>query len=379
MADGFSRALQDISRDLNFVRRGTQLCNSAEMKSLVVLLYKDVFAFLCHSMKWYSSPKHRFWTSLNNRFYDKNVEQRVKGIQGLVQRVRDEMSLLSDRLVQDMHWEQRTGFDEIKNHIDRGLDARFERLVQIIGAQTSETLKANAQQLSPRSAVSWDPGSIPTIPNEIATDIQRWLQPPDSDILWVEGPAYGPFDQALSSIGIRIQSATEEVDIHCISFFARTTYSFEAQLGSIKNAGIISMIYSVVNQLISIAPSSLPNNPGLAEDKLQQLDGTLKSIPASLGIMQALLSHMEPGLVVVICGFNLVDSRENLLHLTEFVEILRDQPPEQRIKTLFISAGNCRALAGCISRSKRSDASRLTLARTQRPLPGGVDVSSIRL
>ncbi|KAK7957773.1 hypothetical protein PG988_012621 [Apiospora saccharicola] len=145
MADGFSRALQDISRDLNFVRRGTQLCNSAEMKSLVVLLYKDVFAFLCHSMKWYSSPKHRFWTSLNNRFYDKNVEQRVKGIQGLVQRVRDEMSLLSDRLVQDMHWEQRTGFDEIKNYIDRGLNARFERLAQIVGAQMSETLKASAQ------------------------------------------------------------------------------------------------------------------------------------------------------------------------------------------------------------------------------------------
>lgn len=145
MADGFSRALQDISRDLNFVRRGTQLCNSMEMKGLVVLLYKEVFAFLCHSMKWYSSPKHRFWTSLNNRFYDKNVEQRVKGIQGLVQNVRDEMSLMNDRLVQDVHSEQRTGFDEIKNHIDRGLDARFEWLAQIVGARMSETLKANAQ------------------------------------------------------------------------------------------------------------------------------------------------------------------------------------------------------------------------------------------
>ncbi|KAK8128973.1 hypothetical protein PG984_010081 [Apiospora sp. TS-2023a] len=379
MADGFSRALQDISRDLNFVRRGTQLFNSAEMKSLVVLLYKDVFAFLCHSMKWYSSPKHRFWTSLNNRFYDKNVEQRVKGIQGLVQRVRDEMSLMNDHLVQDMHAEQRTGFDEIKNHIDRGLDARFERLAQIVGAQMSETLKANAQHLSPRSAASWDPSNIPTIPSEVAADIQRWLQTPESDILWVEGPAYGPFDQALSSIGIRIQSAAEEADINCISFFARTTYSFEAQVGSVKNAGIISMIYSVINELISIGPSSLPNNLKLTEENLQQLDGTLKSIPASLDILQALLSHMDPGLVVVICGFNLVDSRENLPHLTKFVEILRDQPSDQRIKTLFISAGNCRAMAGSIGKPKRSDASRLTLARPERPLPGGVAVGSIRL
>ncbi|KAK7926600.1 hypothetical protein PG985_003598 [Apiospora marii] len=351
-------------------------------------------------MKWYSSAWNRFKKALDNHFYDKNVQQRVKTIQGLVQRVRDEMSLMNDRLVQDMHSEQRTGFNEIKNHIDRGLDARFERLAQVVGAQMSETLKANAQHhssyitrtelekwlpalapftVSPRSAASKDPSNISTIPNEVAMDIQRWLPTSESSILWVEGPAYGPFDQALSSIGIRIQSTAEEVGINCISFFARTAYSFEDQLGSVKNAGIISMIYSIVSQMISIAPSSIPDTPDLMESGMGQLDGSLETISASLDILQTLLSHMEPGLVIVICGFNLVDSRENLPHLTKFVEILRDQPLERRVKALFISAGNCRALAGSIHRSQRSDASRLTLARPQRPLPDGVDVGSIKL
>lgn len=198
-------------------------------------------------------------------------------------------------------------------------------------------------------------------------------------MLWVEGPAYGPFDQALSSIGIRIQSTTKEVGINCISFFARTSYSFQDQLGSVKNAGIISMVYSIISQLIGIAPSSISGTPDLAESRMRQLDGSLENIPTSLDILQTLLSHMDPGLVLVVCGFNLVDSRDNLPQLTKFVEILRDQAPERKIKTIFISAGNCRALASCIHKSKRSDASRLTLARPQRPLPGGVGVDSIRL
>ncbi|KAK6853957.1 hypothetical protein PG995_010769 [Apiospora arundinis] len=151
MAEGFSRALQEISRDLNFVRRGTQLCNTAEMRALVVLLYKEVFAFLCYSMKWYSSSRYRLRKAFDNRFYDKTVAQQVKSIQGLVQRVRDEMDLLNDRLVQDIHSQQRTGVDEILNHIseveqgwDAKLDAKFNMLAQILGAKMCETLKANA-------------------------------------------------------------------------------------------------------------------------------------------------------------------------------------------------------------------------------------------
>ncbi|KAK8867395.1 hypothetical protein PGQ11_005973 [Apiospora arundinis] len=436
MAEGFSRALQEISRDLNFVRRGTQLCNTAEMRALVVLLYKEVFAFLCYSMKWYGSSRYRLRKAFDNRFYDKTVAQQVKSIQGLVQRVRDEMDLLNDRLVQDVHSQQRTGVDEILNHIseveqgwDAKLDAKFNMLAQILGAKMCETLKANAQHefstlqsnhvllslqdssdaissqdlaLNPscitrvelekllpvmapfitadlRNFASWTTSSAPTIPNEVAVDIQRWLQAPESGVLWVEGPAYGPFDETLASIGARIQSTAEEVGISCVSFFAKTSYPFEAELGSMKNAGIISLTYSIISQLIQIVPDSLSYTPDLTESMMRQLDGRLETIPASLDILEALLSHLEPGLVVVICGFHLVDSRERAAELVRFVELLRDQAPERRVKTLFLGAGNCRALAGAIDRSRRSDASRLTLSRAQSRLPGGVGVNRIGL
>ncbi|KAK8104990.1 hypothetical protein PG999_008349 [Apiospora kogelbergensis] len=414
LADGFSRALQEISRDINFVRRGTKLCDTAEMRTLVVELYKEVFAFLCYSMKWYSSSRHRLRKAFDNHFYDKNVEQRVQSCQDLVQRVRDEMSLQNDRLVQDMHSGQRTGFDEIVNRISKvednlsakfedNLNAKFQMLTEIVGLKMFGTLQANAQHdlnpdqpritelaeylpvlapfvtLSPRDDASRIIGNAPTIPNEVAVDIQRWLQAPESGVLWVEGPAYGPFEDVLASIGARIQSSAEEVEISCVSFFAKTKYPFEAQVGSMKNAGLISMAYSIISQLIHIAPSSLPYTPDLAESKMRQLDGRLDTMSASLDILRTLISHLDPGLVVVICGFHLVDSRENVAQLSRFVEILRDQAPERRVKTLFLSAGNCRALAGSIDRSNRSDASRLTLARPQLHLPGGSSVNSIRL
>jgi len=228
-------------------------------------------------------------------------------------------------------------------------------------------------------AASRTTGRAPTIPNEVAVDIQRWLQAPDSGVLWVEGPAYGPFDDSLASIGARIQSSAEEVGISCVSFFAKTRYPFEARLGSMKNAGLISMTYSIISQLIRIAPSSLPYTSDLAESKMRQLDGKLDTISTSLDVLKSLLSHLDPGLVVIICGFHLVDSRNNVAQLVRFVEILRDQAPERRVKTLLVSSGNCMALAGSIDPSNRSDAFRLTMARNHNVLPGGVAVNSIGL
>lgn len=218
---------------------------------------------------------------------------------------------------------------------------------------------------------------MPVIPNEVAADIQRWVRITESALLWVEGPAYGSYDEALTSIGNVVWDLSENASIPCIGFFARTNYTFESQLVSTKNAGMISMLYSIISQLIDILPAEFPSIPGMSRVSMGQLDGTMESVSASLGVLQALLSCVEPGLICIICGFELVDARDNYSILTEFVKILREQPLERRIKTLFISAGNCRALGGSIKKWQRSDASRLVLGRHHSPLPGGVVAQNI--
>lgn len=132
------------------------MCNTAEMKAHVVLLYREVFAFLCHTMKWYSSSWNRFRKAFDNKFYDKNVESRVKRIQGLVQRVRDEMNLASDQMIHDIHSDQKAGFTETYKRMDLRfdeLDGKLMRFARMIGEQMCTTLMANAQHGKRRTSI----------------------------------------------------------------------------------------------------------------------------------------------------------------------------------------------------------------------------------
>ncbi|KAI1408084.1 hypothetical protein F5Y13DRAFT_114612 [Hypoxylon sp. FL1857] len=438
ITEGFSRALQEISRDLNFVRRGTRICDTAEMRGHIVLLYREVFAFLCYTMKWFSSSWNRFKKAFDNRFYDKNVQQRVSRVQSLVQRVRDEINLMSEQTVHNIHLDQRVGFVETYNRIDTridrlqtDLDEKFMGLTRMIGEQMSQTLMANAQHelsnLKPRDLLmdKTDDNSssikiariptqatavmeredleqlkrvlarfaedgkgdssggsmgadLPLIPNEVAVDLQRWAQSRGSSLLWVEGPAYGPFDETLPSIGTRIWAISEELDLPCIGFFAKTKYAFESQTTSMKDAGIIAMLYSLNMQLADIVPATFEPVEALADLNLQRLDGTTRSIRTALGVLRALLSIIDPGIVCVICGFELVDCREHLSALVETIQLLGGQPAERRLKVLFLSSGNCRALSNATRLEQRSDATRMVLSRGRSPLAGGVAANDIR-
>lgn len=107
-------------------------------------------------MKWYSSSWNRFRKSFDVKFYDKNVEERIDGIQRLVRRVHDEMQLTTDKTVQSIHQEQRVGFmetntrlatlfDELGRELDIKLDVKLEQFSKRIGERMRLTLMANAQ------------------------------------------------------------------------------------------------------------------------------------------------------------------------------------------------------------------------------------------
>lgn len=119
--------------DLNFVRRGAQICSTPEMKRHVICLYREVFEFLSYTMKWYSSAWQRLWDS-NAHYYDKEVVQRVAKIRGLVKRVHDELKLGTDEIVRTMQAETRAGFRDTNTQIGeladslKNLDGKFKQL-----------------------------------------------------------------------------------------------------------------------------------------------------------------------------------------------------------------------------------------------------------
>jgi hypothetical protein len=147
IANGFSLALQEISKDLNFVRRGTHLVSTPEIKHHVLALYSEVFEFLCYAIKWYSSKWNRFLKAFDGNFYDKQVQQRVSRIQKLVQRVRDEIKISTNETVQTIHREQRHGFNEANERIEK-MDMKLEimgRDFKELAELMTRTLMANAQ------------------------------------------------------------------------------------------------------------------------------------------------------------------------------------------------------------------------------------------
>jgi hypothetical protein len=243
---------------------------------------------------------------------------------------------------------------------------KLEKYFQQID-QYADNGKANiSESLSSASAIMY------SIPQEVLIDVHKWITTRDSKILWVEGPAYGPFDDALSGLGLRVCALAEKTVYPCVSFFARMKYPFQNEDMSAQEAVLIAVLYSLISQLIDILPPTFDANPALSEEEFGKLDGTRQSAHAALGILRALLGALPS-------GFDLVDSRDNLDTLAEMITILRDQPPEKRIKVLFVSKGNCRSLSQETNIRQRSDATRMVWARGSSPLPGGGRLEDITM
>lgn len=258
--------------------------------------------------------------------------------------------------------------EDSDNHTSKG---ELERSLQLI-APCAENGK---DRIALRSA--WN--TRPVIPREVIDDIQRWIESPESRLLWVEGPAFVEFEDVLSGIGLRICAAAEDVGIPFVSFFAKMKYTFRPQNMPMHEAGLISMLYSLISQLVGVIPPSFSPTKPLTENEFRKLDGTTNSIPIALGILKALVSVATPGLIFVLSRFNLVDSRQNLGPLTDMIKILRDQPVGKTLKVLFVTQGNCRSLSETTSMNQRSDATRMVLVRGSSPLPGGSSAQEINI
>lgn len=437
-AEGISLALEDISKDLNYVGRSTEICDTPELRRHIIVMYCEVFEFLCHTIKWYSSSWNRFRKAYDGKFYDKLVQQRVQKIQRLVQRVRDELKLSTGRSVNIIRVEQQRGFlemssrfDSLEDTIDEKIEEKLQAFAIDVGyslrdlapkialqlmahsqhemtspgrlmvhtlestlstipdqveIRSQPTLNQLVQLLSPygdngKADLSQDPAldDQMVIPGEVVTDIQRWITSPGSSLLWVEGPAYGEFAGALSSIGLRISNAAKGLDLPCIAFFAKMRYTFQKQGFSRHDAGFVAMLYSLISQLAAVVPTTVDIDFELTGRDFEKLDGTCQSIPHALKILEVLLSIDLRGLVCVVSGFDLIDCREHLQPLMQMIRCLQTQPAEKRVKTLFITQGNCLSLSRTTDFTERSDASRMVLARSSVLLAGGTTADNMRL
>ena len=134
-AEAFSEGLVQLSDKMYNVNLDLRYCQSSRMQSLVVKLFVEVFKFLCHALKWYSSGFTRVLRSLSTSYVDDVVENSIRKIGNIEQNI--------GKLVQSASHDT---IEETGRHV-KGMRSRFEDRFNDVDSKI-EAMKTVVDQLS---------------------------------------------------------------------------------------------------------------------------------------------------------------------------------------------------------------------------------------
>ncbi|KAK0659201.1 hypothetical protein QBC41DRAFT_384622 [Cercophora samala] len=211
-------------------------------------------------------------------------------------------------------------------------------------------------------------------PEEVYTRLRQWVDGTSSRrMMWIEGP-YSPGVLTLSNhIGVAAVDQVMDAQLPCIAHFCKSQYSFASESLSHRDAAVLSLFYSVIHQLAYLLPIQAPiADRRLDPQEFAKLDEKLKSVPAALNIIEALLEHAPPTIAWVIDGLQYAGDLSTNQLLLDFVELLRGQERKRIWKVVFTTGGRSQVLDRGIRPWERVDASGMVQARGGRAHPGGV-------
>ncbi|KAB5582348.1 hypothetical protein GE09DRAFT_264312 [Coniochaeta sp. 2T2.1] len=232
-------------------------------------------------------------------------------------------------------------------------------------------LETRAEQLAPcieenREEVSkWYADGICTkVHGDVLTNIQSWVSRPTSKLLWVEATA---LRSIISSTAFGISQMLTDAGIPCISFFPKRR----------SRRGLSSLLYSIITQLIKMAPDDFEADVSFEEEDFAKLDGTVESAERALEMIRELLTVAPTKVFFVIDRIELCELRESRRYVRLLIEILREQARKTVVKGLFTTAGETRIMLSLFG--KGVEAKGMTRRLSRRMQPGFVDLSSLSL
>lgn len=134
--------------------------------------------------------------------------------------------------------------------------------------------------------------------------------------------------------------------------------------------------YTELNQILKcvyvtqcFVPETLENAYDL-EDAVQAMDGRDHSTPNALGVIQALMRHRTPLLLVILDGQELPEYDNTVLYLRSLISILHSRQIDSRYKVLLGSQGFL-VTCGHLDMDERVDCTLPPGRRPGRAQPGG--------
>ncbi len=176
---------------------------------------------------------------------------------------------------------------------------------------------------------------------KIYIPLQEWLSASESRILWIYGPPNPNKPSDLSSTSAFIVTVITRAKLPLVAHQCQNSGS---EIGA-----LISMIYSVIIQLIWLLPDNFATDIDLSSDRFIMLDRSIGTLPDALLLMEDLLTLVPRLLVVVLDGFQLCeDARDDEqgtgLFLNFFLAILKNGKEGRVLKVLFTTDGVCHNL-----------------------------------
>ncbi|KAG6358092.1 hypothetical protein INS49_013976 [Diaporthe citri] len=448
IAEGYSSALEEIGKEMNFSTHELKTHRTKRMERLVMRLYIRHAKFFCHFMTWYlSSSFKRFGSSLRNDFYTKEVQQMVTDIRSVAKEIEQEASLITRITTQRIEAMVRSLGPTVEESARRAdfyhnivadrldmIDKSLEILTQGIGQLSRDHVVDHCENLLYSADVAnalgeWrktlslplhstsgaelavcrgmladqrvegsQPSNSPGNPSEksgtqhfgtptllagnlvftrtslqqVSGDLQayypstapgessqgirdlatrtvsglvvvrlkEWLASPRSDFLWIIG-SNSPFGNEATLAASHIFDITTSARLPCVSFSCTPTSAFPHTPGDGKTRCtilLIALLYSIIHQLLCFVPETFEDACEL-EDAIQSMDGGEKSTPNALEIIQALLRHRTPLLLIILDGLELIEDGTTVPHLRNLISIIHSRQTDSRLKVLLGSQG----------------------------------------
>lgn len=204
-------------------------------------------------------------------------------------------------------------------------------------------------------------------PEEVLSDMENWAKNRDGSILWVEGPAQGPFcpDLSVTAVGLaQWATRTEKVNIgffcvpeYCFDWSSKFPFSLKPkEVRSYQQAGLIALLYSLILQMTAVLAQVPPVNENVAEyygERFKLLKGDVASIPTALELFSSLLDLYGGHLFCFIDGIHLVSSEQTDGYLTQLLNILQDLASKRKALVFLTTGGTCSVLAAKAKNEKR--------------------------
>ena len=192
-----------------------------------------------------------------------------------------------------------------------------------------------------------------TLSKEMFAGLRDWISSDKTDMLWVAGPYDNCYPSKMSAIAATMVKVVAEAKPMVVFHFCdlpnlRTIPKDK----SVEEIGLISMVYSMIQQLIEQIQPQFDSSNDFGLNRLTPLDGNISTLDGALKLLSDLIPHCLPYIVFVVDGIERLDYREGQQGCQDVVNTLRrlttlkprDDEPQPIYKVLFTTSGKPGAL-----------------------------------